>query len=133
MTRTAKCDGPGCCRTLTRHGTGRPARYCGANCRQAARRARIRAEEAEQLRLAQLAEARATAAEAGRLLRQETKVAGTPAEAVAATAAGDDWPALNAARTAFREMARTVEALAARQFDAAARATRLAAAAPAVS
>lgn len=133
MTRARTCGGPGCGQPLPRHGTGRPARYCGANCRQAARRARIRREEAEQLRGAQLAEAGDTAAQAGRLLAQQATVAGALARDVAAAAAGDDWRALDAARTAFREMARAVETLAARQFDAAARAARLAAGGPLLS
>ena len=133
MTRTATCGRPGCGQPLPRHGTGRPARYCSANCRQAARRARIRADEAERLRRTQWAEARADAADAGRLLAQEAQAAGALAAAVARAAGGDDWPALAAARTVFRDMARAVEALATRQFDAAARAARLQAGGPALS
>jgi hypothetical protein len=132
-TTTGSCAGPGCGRPLPSRGTGRPGRYCGANCRQAARRARIRAEEAEQLRRTQLAEAKDTATQAGRLLAQEARAAGALAAAVAAAAAGDDWRALADARTAFRDMTRAVEALATRQFDAAARAARLRAGGPALS
>jgi len=55
-----RCAGPGCGRPIGRAATGRPARYCGDNCRQAARRARVRAEEEGAARAARLAEARAT-------------------------------------------------------------------------
>jgi hypothetical protein len=58
---TARCAGPGCGKPLPRAETGRPARYCGPNCRQAARRARVRADEEAAERAARLAEARATA------------------------------------------------------------------------
>ena len=56
----ARCAGPGCGRHLARAATGRPARYCGDNCRQAARRAKVRAAEEVAARAARLAEARAT-------------------------------------------------------------------------
>ena len=62
----ARCAGPGCGRPLARAATGRPARYCGDNCRQAARRAKVRAAEETAARAARLAEARATT---GRLWR----------------------------------------------------------------
>jgi hypothetical protein len=58
----ARCSGPGCGQPVTRAATGRPARYCGGNCRQAARRARVRAEEEAAARAARLAEARTTTA-----------------------------------------------------------------------
>jgi hypothetical protein len=67
---TARCAGPGCGRPLPRAETGRPARYCGPNCRQAARRARVRAEEEAAGRAARLAEARATASRLYPLLDQ---------------------------------------------------------------
>ncbi len=58
----ARCAGPGCGRPLARAATGRPARYCGNNCRQAARRARVRAEEEAAARAARLGQARADTA-----------------------------------------------------------------------
>jgi hypothetical protein len=58
----ARCAGPGCLRTLGRAATGRRARYCGPNCRQAARREKVRAAEETAARAARLADARATAA-----------------------------------------------------------------------
>ena len=61
MDDVARCAGPGCRRPLSRAGTGRPGRYCGANCRQAAHRARVRAEEEAAARAARLAEAKAAA------------------------------------------------------------------------
>lgn len=57
-----RCAGPGCGRPLARAATGRPARYCGDNCRQAARRARVRAEQEAAERAARLDQARATTA-----------------------------------------------------------------------
>jgi len=65
---TARCAGPGCVRPLDRAATGRPARYCGPNCRQAARREKARAAEEAAARAARLAEARATAARLSRPL-----------------------------------------------------------------
>lgn len=44
------CGNPGCGRPVERQPTGRPAEYCGATCRQAARRKRVRAEAAAQFR-----------------------------------------------------------------------------------
>lgn len=61
MDDTARCAGPGCGKSLPRAATGRPARYCGPNCRQAARRAKVRAEEETAERAARIAEARSTA------------------------------------------------------------------------
>jgi hypothetical protein len=58
----ARCAGPGCGQPVTRAATGRPARYCGGNCRQAARRARVRAGEEAAARAARLAGAKATTA-----------------------------------------------------------------------
>ncbi|MFI0487483.1 hypothetical protein [Actinomadura sp. 9N215] len=61
--RRARCGGPGCDRDLDHAPTGRPRRYCGAACRQRARRAARtatqapaddRAEDALQARLATL-------------------------------------------------------------------------------
>jgi hypothetical protein len=62
----ARCVGPGCGRPLARASTGRPARYCGDNCRQAAHRAKVRAAEEAAARAARLAEAKAAT---GRLWR----------------------------------------------------------------
>lgn len=56
----ARCAGPGCGLPLTRAATGRPARYCGDNCRQAAHREKARAAETTAARAAQLHQARAT-------------------------------------------------------------------------
>jgi hypothetical protein len=61
MDDTAECAGPDCGKPLPRAATGRPARYCGPNCRQAARRARVRADEEAAERAARLADAKATA------------------------------------------------------------------------
>jgi hypothetical protein len=58
----ARCAAPYCGQPLARAATGRRPRYCGPNCRQAARRARVRAGEEAAARAAQLAAARATAA-----------------------------------------------------------------------
>ena len=44
------CANPGCGRLIERQPTGRPAPYCGATCRQAACRKRVRAEAAAQFR-----------------------------------------------------------------------------------
>ena len=51
------CGNPGCGRPVERQPTGRPAEYCGATCRQAARRKRVRAEAAAQFRDANAARA----------------------------------------------------------------------------
>jgi hypothetical protein len=45
-----RCAGPGCGNLLERRGTGRPARYCCARCRQAARRKKLRAQKGGQFR-----------------------------------------------------------------------------------
>jgi len=57
----ARCGAPYCGQPLTVAATGRRPRYCSANCRQAARRARVRAAEEAAARAARLAEARAAA------------------------------------------------------------------------
>ena len=56
-----RCEAPYCGQPLTAAATGRRPRYCGPNCRQAARRARVRAQEEAAARAAQLAEAQAAA------------------------------------------------------------------------
>ena len=66
----ARCAGPGCGRPLARAATGRPARYCGDNCRQAAHRAKARAAEEAAARAARLAEAKATTARLWRPLEE---------------------------------------------------------------
>jgi hypothetical protein len=48
--RRRVCGNPGCGRPVERQRTGRPAEYCGATCRQAARRKRVRAEATAQFR-----------------------------------------------------------------------------------
>ena len=58
----ARCAGPGCGRPLARAATGRPARYCGDNCRQVAHRAKVRAAKEAAAREARLAEATAATA-----------------------------------------------------------------------
>jgi hypothetical protein len=55
---------------LNRPATGRPARYCGGNCRQAAHREKVRAAQAEQERAAQLAAAKAATARLWRPLEE---------------------------------------------------------------
>jgi len=72
MDDVARCAGPHCGRPLARAATGRRALYCGQNCRQAARRARIRAAEEAAARAARLAGARATTAR----LRRPLETAG---------------------------------------------------------
>src|SRR5260370_38605162 len=66
----ARCAGPGCGRPLARAATGRRARYCGDNCRQAAHRAKARAAEEAAARAARLAEAKATTAPLWRPLEE---------------------------------------------------------------
>jgi len=62
----ARCAGPGCGRPLNRPATGRPAKYCGDNCRQAAHREKVRAAE----RAAQLAAVKAATARLWRPLEE---------------------------------------------------------------
>jgi hypothetical protein len=66
----ARCAGPGCGRPLARAATGRPARYCGDNCRQAAHREKVRAAQAEQERAGRLAAAKAATARLWRPLEE---------------------------------------------------------------
>jgi hypothetical protein len=65
-----RCAGPGCARPLNRPATGRPAKYCGDNCRQAAHREKVRAAQAEQDRANQLAAAKAATARLWRPLEE---------------------------------------------------------------
>jgi len=65
-----RCAGPGCTRPLNRPATGRPAKYCGDNCRQAAHRDKVRAEQAERDRAGQLAAAKAATARLWRPLEE---------------------------------------------------------------
>jgi hypothetical protein len=121
----ARCAGPGCGQPLTRLATGRPARYCGPNCRKAAQRDRDRRAEAELQLAAWLAAARAAAARSWHQLGEDAHAAGGLAAAVVTHAAGHDRQDLTAKLAEFRETARRVEALAIEYFDAAALATRL--------
>jgi hypothetical protein len=66
----ARCAGPGCARPLNRPATGRPATYCGDNCRQAAHREKVRAAQAERDRAGQLAAAKAATARLRRPLEE---------------------------------------------------------------
>ena len=59
MNDVVRCGGPGCARPLNRPATGRPAKYCGDNCRQAAHREKVRAAQAERDRAERLAAAKA--------------------------------------------------------------------------
>jgi hypothetical protein len=70
MDDVARCAGPYCSRPLPRAATGRRPLYCGQNCRQAARRARVRAGEEAAARAARLAGARATASRLFRPLEE---------------------------------------------------------------
>ena len=70
MNDVLRCAGPGCARPLNRPATGRPARYCGDNCRQAAHREKVRAAQAEQDRADQLAAAKAAMARLWRPLEK---------------------------------------------------------------
>lgn len=65
-----RCAGPGCRAALAAPATGRRPRYCGPNCRQAARRARVHAEEEAAERAARRAEASATASRLWRPLEE---------------------------------------------------------------
>ena len=65
-----QCAGPGCARPLNRPATGRPAKYCGDNCRQAAHREKVRAAQAERERAEQLAAAKAATARLWRPLEE---------------------------------------------------------------
>ena len=126
MDDVARCAGPGCGRPLTRPGTGRPASYCGPNCRQAAHRERVRQAEAERQRRVQLAEARAAAARSWRHLEEDATEAADLAGAVVAYAAGTSRHDLVIKLAEFREAGRRVEDLALAYFDATARAAQLA-------
>ena len=70
MNDVARCAGPGCARPLNRPATGRPAKYCGDNCRQAAHREQVRAAQAERDRAGQLAAAKAATARLWRPLEE---------------------------------------------------------------
>ena len=70
MNDVLRCAGPGCARPLNRPATGRPATYCGDNCRQAAHREKVRAAQAEQDRADQLAAAKAAMARLWRPLEK---------------------------------------------------------------
>ena len=61
-TEGARCAGPQCSRPVPHRQTGRPGRYCGALCRQAAYRERVRLAEQAERHAPELAEAQATAA-----------------------------------------------------------------------
>src|ERR1039457_6662946 len=54
-----RCAAPQCSRPVEARATGRPGRYCSANCRQSAYRERVRQADAERDRAAQLADAKA--------------------------------------------------------------------------
>jgi len=125
----ARCAGPGCGRPLARAATGRPGRYCGPNCRQAAHRDRVRRAETERLRALQLAEATAIAARAWRHLEEDAGEVADLAAAVVAAAAGTSRQDLAVTLAGFREAARRVEDLAVAYFDATGQAARLRAAA----
>jgi hypothetical protein len=93
MDDAARCAGPGCGRALDRAATGRRALYCGQNCRQAARRARARAEEEAAARAARLAEAKATASRVWRPLEEAGfRTVADLAALVLATAADHERP-----------------------------------------
>ncbi len=123
--RVTLCAGPGCGQPLSPKGTGRPRRYCCGNCRQAAKRARDRAAEAERVRLIRLAEASAAAAEAEQQAKQDAAAMAGLAAAVTAAAAGTDRRALGDALMALGEAARRLQAAARRQFDEAGLAAQL--------
>lgn len=68
MATTTTCDGPLCSAPIARAATGRPARFCSPNCRQAAHRERVRQAEAAEARRLALADARARARRARPLI-----------------------------------------------------------------
>ncbi len=70
MNDVVRCAGPGCTRPLNRPATGRPAKYCGGNCRQAAHREQVRVAQAERDRADQLAAAKAATARLWRPLEE---------------------------------------------------------------
>jgi hypothetical protein len=119
MHEVVRCAGPGCNRPLTRLGTGRPPKYCGPNCRQAAKRARDRAAEAERQRALRLAEAKATAARTWRPLEEISREAEELAAAVLAYAAGGDRRDLTAKLAELHGAVGQLERLAMTYFDAA--------------
>jgi hypothetical protein len=65
-----RCANPDCRAVIEPRPTGRPARYCGAACRQAAHRGRVRAAEDAAERAARLAGAKATVARLRRPLEE---------------------------------------------------------------
>jgi hypothetical protein len=111
----ARCAGPGCGRTLNRAATGRRSLYCGQNCRQAGRRARVRAEEEAAARTARLAEAKAAAGRLRRPLEEagSRTVAGLAALVLAtATDPGRPRAEMDQAADAMLTAARQLAALA---------------------
>lgn len=126
MDESLRCEGPGCDQTLTRAATGRPAKFCGPNCRKAAQRQRDRAAEAERQHARQLAEARATAAGVWRPLEETAHEVGEIAGAVFAYAAGGNRADLAGKLREFRLAAGQLEVLAVTYSDASARAAQLA-------
>lgn len=117
----ARCAGPDCRRPLTRRATGRPARYCGAQCRKAAQRERNRRADAEQ----RLAPAQAAAVRARQHLEEHVDSALDRAAAVVELAAGHDQAKLARMLAAYRAEANSIEIAAIKLFEATALAARL--------
>lgn len=92
MTGTAaqRCEYRPCSRVIERAATGRPPRYCSANCRQAAHRERVRQAEDAERRAAELADARVTAARLWPLLEEASNDVAETASAVLSYAAHED-------------------------------------------
>jgi hypothetical protein len=125
MDDVARCARPGCSRPLTRRVTGRPARYCGPNCRKAGQRERDRRARAEQQRAAQLAKARVAVARERRRLEQHVERAPELAAEVVELASEDNRQALDLALYLYREEASGIEIAALKYFTAAARVAQL--------
>ena len=85
-----RCEYRPCSRVLERAATGRPPRYCGPNCRQAAHRERVRQAEEAAAAAAELAEARATSARLWPQLEEASLDVAETATAVLSYAAYED-------------------------------------------
>jgi hypothetical protein len=92
VTRTegAQCAGRQCSRQVPRRQTGRPGRYCGALCRQAAYRERVRLAEQAERRARELAAAQANASRLWPQLEMASLDVSETAAAVVSYAAVED-------------------------------------------
>jgi|HubBroStandDraft_6_1064221.scaffolds.fasta_scaffold00231_15 hypothetical protein len=108
-TTATACEYAPCSQVIERAATGRPPRYCGPNCRQAAHRERVRLAEEAAARAARLASARATTRAAfPRAEGYVSSVGDLAAEAFRVMA--DDQSGRPVMWAAFRELHRCVDA-----------------------